>query len=183
MIIGITGTLGAGKGAVVDYLVSKKGFRHVSARSIWTKELKARNLPVDRDHMTVLANELRAENGAAYFMELALASVENAEENVVIESVRTVGEVDLLKEKGGYLLAVDAEKEERYSRITGRNSALDGVSYEDFVRQEETEMQNDDPAKQNIARVIEVSDYKIENNGTMEELRERTEDFLEKFEN
>ena len=96
MIIGITGTLGAGKGAVVDYLVSKKGFRHVSARSIWTKELEARHLPVDRDHMTVLANELRAENGAAYFMELALASIESSNENVVIESVRTIGEAEML---------------------------------------------------------------------------------------
>ena len=39
MLIGITGTLGAGKGAAVDYLVTKKNYRHVSARAIWTKEL------------------------------------------------------------------------------------------------------------------------------------------------
>lgn len=29
-IIGITGTLGAGKGTVVDYLVKNKGFNHFS---------------------------------------------------------------------------------------------------------------------------------------------------------
>jgi hypothetical protein len=29
-IIGITGTLGAGKGTVVDYLIKQKNFRHYS---------------------------------------------------------------------------------------------------------------------------------------------------------
>jgi dephospho-CoA kinase len=33
MIIGITGTDGAGKGAVVDYLVAQKGFTHYSGRA------------------------------------------------------------------------------------------------------------------------------------------------------
>ena len=32
-IIGITGTLGAGKGTIVDYLVQKKGYVHYSVRS------------------------------------------------------------------------------------------------------------------------------------------------------
>jgi dephospho-CoA kinase len=32
-IIGITGTIGAGKGTVVEYLVGQKGFDHYSVRS------------------------------------------------------------------------------------------------------------------------------------------------------
>lgn len=31
-IIGITGTLGAGKGTIVEYLKDKKGFAHFSVR-------------------------------------------------------------------------------------------------------------------------------------------------------
>ena len=32
IIIGITGTIGAGKGTIVDYLMQKCGFRHYSVR-------------------------------------------------------------------------------------------------------------------------------------------------------
>ena len=39
LIIGITGTLGAGKGTVVEYLVEKKGFDHYSVRAFLLKEI------------------------------------------------------------------------------------------------------------------------------------------------
>ncbi|HEX3095769.1 MAG TPA: AAA family ATPase, partial [Patescibacteria group bacterium] len=45
IIIGITGTAGSGKGTVVEYLVSKYGFKHYSARGFITEELVRRNLP------------------------------------------------------------------------------------------------------------------------------------------
>ena len=61
-IIGITGTLGAGKGTVVDFLVSEKGYKHYSVRSFISEEIIKRNLPLNRDSMVVVANDLRANN-------------------------------------------------------------------------------------------------------------------------
>ena len=180
MIVGITGTIGAGKGTVVDYLIKEKGFEHISARDIWTKELKKRGLPVDRDHMTKLANELRAEHGPAYFVEQALLSVKK-DIPTVVESIRTVGETELLKENGGILLAIDSDQKVRFERISGRGSALDDVSFEDFMRQEENEMQNEDPSKQNIMKVMGLADFKISNAGSVEELENQVEKFLETF--
>ena len=46
-IIGITGTLAAGKGTVVEYLVERKWFAHYSVRGFLTEEIKKRNLPLD----------------------------------------------------------------------------------------------------------------------------------------
>ena len=51
LIVGITGTLGAGKGAVVDHLTSKHGFLHFSARAFLTEEVRARGLPLSRDSL------------------------------------------------------------------------------------------------------------------------------------
>ncbi|MDR0438308.1 MAG: AAA family ATPase, partial [Bacteroidales bacterium] len=51
MIIGITGTIGAGKGTIVDYLVSQKGFLHFSVRDFLSEEIERRGLPVNRDTM------------------------------------------------------------------------------------------------------------------------------------
>lgn len=42
LIIGITGTIGAGKGTVSDYLVNKKGFKHFSVREFLIKEINKR---------------------------------------------------------------------------------------------------------------------------------------------
>ena len=38
-IIGITGTIGAGKGTIVDYLVLQKGYEHYSVRSFIKEEI------------------------------------------------------------------------------------------------------------------------------------------------
>jgi dephospho-CoA kinase len=178
MILGITGTIGAGKGTVVSHLVEHRGFHHISARAIWTDELNQRGLPVDRDHMTVLANELRAEHGPAFFVEQALTRcVEGIP--CVIESIRTIAEAELLAQRGGVLLAIDADKQVRYERIHSRGTSLDDVTYEDFVRQEETEMSNDDPNKQNLAAVMQLADHTIRNNNDMEALRADIEAFLD----
>jgi len=181
MIIGVTGTIGAGKGSIVEYLIQQKHFVHISARSIWTLELEARGMDVNRDTMTVLANELRAQHGADYFVRKALAEVEDLQ-NVVIESIRTVAEVELLKQKGAVLLGIDADQSLRYERVYGRGSALDDVTFEDFLRQEKAEMINADPTKQNLLEVIEMSDYTIMNNGSLEELEAQVDIFLQKFE-
>jgi dephospho-CoA kinase len=180
MIIGITGTIGAGKGTVVEYLVKEKGFKHISARSIWTLELEERGLEVNRDTMTQLANELRAEHGADYFVRRALKEVEGLE-NVVIESIRTVAELELLQQEGAVILAVDADQKLRYERIHGRASALDDVTFDEFARQEATEMANDDPAKQNITAVMEQADFVIQNTESIAELESAVEVILQQL--
>lgn len=181
MIIGITGTIGAGKGTVVEYLVKEKNFRHISARDVWTAELQKRGIEVNRDTMTVLANELRAEHGADYFVKRALQEVDGLED-VVIESIRTVAELELLQQEGAVILAVDADQKVRFERVHGRGSALDNVSFEDFVRQEKTEMSNDDPTKQNISAVMKRADFVLKNNGPIEELHQEIEKILQQFE-
>ena len=60
IIIGITGTLGAGKGTIVDYLIEKRQFLHYSVRSYLIEEAERRGLPINRDTFVVVANDLRA---------------------------------------------------------------------------------------------------------------------------
>ena len=180
MLIGITGTIGAGKGAVVEYLVQQKKFTHISARSIWTLELEARKLPVNRDTMTVLANQMRAEHGADYFVTRALEEVSGSQDTV-IESIRTVAELELLHKQDATILAVDAPEQLRYQRVHGRGSALDDITFKDFVRQEKAEMSNTDPAKQNLSKVMKMADYTILNEGSLEELHTQIEEVLQKI--
>ena len=66
LIIGITGTLGAGKGTIVDYLINNKGFQHFSVRGFLLQEIRKRDLPENRDSMVIVANDLRKQNSPSF---------------------------------------------------------------------------------------------------------------------
>ncbi len=178
-ILGITGTLGAGKGTVVDYLISKKGFRHYSVRALLVEEIQLRELEVNRDNMVAVANDLRAANSPAWIVEQLYEQAEGNGQDCVIESIRSPGEVDALVNKGNFaLLAVDADPKLRYERIQARKSETDHISFETFQANEAREMNSTDPNKQNLSRCIEMANYLIKNNGTIKELHQKTEDIL-----
>jgi len=103
IIIGITGTLGAGKGTIVDYLVKNKGYHHYSVRAYLTEEIKRRNLPVNRDSMTSVANELRALHSPSYITDQLYLLAKEKGKNCVIESIRTPGEIVSLRQKKQFL--------------------------------------------------------------------------------
>ena len=73
LIIGITGTIGAGKGTIVDYLVSRKGFKHYSVRAFIAVEIERRGMPVNRDSMVIVANDLRREHSPSYITDELLS--------------------------------------------------------------------------------------------------------------
>ncbi|MDB5265290.1 MAG: hypothetical protein JWM39_3 [Parcubacteria group bacterium] len=181
MILGITGSFGAGKGAVVDYLVGQKGFVHFAARTFLIDEITRRSLPVDRDSMASVANELRAQHGPTYVMEELLKQAEASEKDAVIESLRAKAEVTFIQQEGGIVLGVDATPEIRFARVIKRASETDHVTFEKWVEQEKKEMNSSDPAKQDIFGALKLSDVIIENDGTIEELHQKLDEFLEQF--
>ena len=82
-IIGITGTLGAGKGTIVQYLLDNKNFKHYSVRQFLIEELQRRGTKViDRNAMTLLGNELRAEHSPSYITDCLYEQAKENGQNV-----------------------------------------------------------------------------------------------------
>lgn len=183
LIIGITGTIGAGKGTVVDYLVDHFGFQHYSVRKYLTEILIEKEIQPNRDNFTELANRLRNENNSpSYIIEQLYYQAAKKNENAIIESIRTIGEIEKLRAMGDFvLIAVDADRKLRYHRIYARKSETDNISFDKFISDEEREMQSTNPNNQNIGACIQLADFVIQNNGDLQILYKEIDNIINQY--
>ncbi len=137
-------------------------------------------MEINRDSMVVVANELREKYGAGFIAQELYLEAEKSGQNTIIESIRTAGEVELLRSKWPfYLFAADADPSLRYERIKSRNNETDHVSYPVFISNEEREMQSEDPNKQNLRACIALADHVFMNNGTLEDLHREVDEVMQ----
>lgn len=179
-IIGITGTIGAGKGTVVEYLAAKYGFKHYSVRDFLTEEIERRGLPINRDSMRLVGDEFRAHHHPGWVIEQLYHRAVSNGIPAVIESIRAIGEVDFLFSvpEEFILLAVDAEPRLRYERAFARKSATDNITYEQFLEKEAREMSDQDPTRMNIGGCMLKAHYTLRNDGTLTDLHQTIDQTL-----
>lgn len=181
MIIGITGTNGAGKGTVVEYL-KQRGFKHLSVGDFLLEEIykEKPKEQVTRLDQIEMGNRLRTLYGPDYIAQTLLARALMDRGDFVIESIRNTKEVEFLKNSGKAVIwAVDAEISLRYERITKyRKEFKDKTSFEEFAAQEKIEFSNPEPHKQNLNKCIEMANQVLLNNGTKQELYNQIDRFF-----
>lgn len=184
MIIGLTGFLASGKG-VVSEILKEKGFVVYSCSDEIREECKKENIEISRDNLQKTGNLLREKYGPNILAKrlsdrIKLNGLEN---NYVIESIRTEGEINELKKLPNFsLVFIDANEKIRYQRAKERLKEKEHIdSFEDFILSEKKEMNNTDPNSQNLLRCKELSEYILNNNGSIEDLKKQIEDLLSKI--
>lgn len=177
MLIGITGTFGAGKGTAAEYLISK-GFRHYSSSGYLAELILEQGKPLNRHEYQEMGNYLRRTFGQGEIVRRLVSKWEkDGKPNAVMESLRDAGEIKEIQKEGGIVIAIVAEQKTRYERISSRKGEKDDVSYEEFQKQEQKEM--NDPKGMQLSKCIAMADYKIENNKTAQELNEQIEKIIQ----
>lgn len=176
MIIGVTGWFASGKDTVCDYL-AEKGFEKISLSDIIREYCKKENLELSRDNLRNMGNKLREQFGPDFLAKEALKRIkENSNnKNFVIPSVRQTAEVEVFRQESDFQLwEVYAPSKIRYERLIKRARSEDekNISYDKFIQKENSE-KGGGPNCQQVDKVIEMSDQRIDNSGTLEELYQK----------
>ena len=180
MVIGLTGTNGAGKTAVCDYLKTR-GFEYYSLSDEIRAELARQGTPPTRQNLIDAGNRLRQDFGAGVLAERIKTRLEPSR-NYVVDSVRNPAEVAALGRLPEFhLLLVEAPVEVRYERVRQRADARRPASLEEFVTQEQGEMTSPDPAAQQLREVFEAADQRLLNDGSLEALHTQLDDVVRRW--
>ncbi len=171
MIIGVAGTIGAGKETLTSYF-REKGFIYFETRQIIIKELKKFGLELSRKNMQDWADKLREEKGVEAIMKIMLEMAEKDKtKHYIFDSLRNPGEAEFLKKisKNFTLIGVDAPKGIRFERVVKRAKPSDPITWEGFLDMDERDL-NDvkNPFGQHTAALLKMADFLIINDKDLE---------------
>jgi dCMP deaminase len=177
MIIGLTGRNGSGKTAVSEYLKSR-GFEYYSLSDEIREEIRRRGLEITREVLIEVGNELREKFGPGILAERILRNL-GVDNNYVVDSIRNPHEVEALRGRSDFtLLALEADQATRFERSRKRGRENAAQTFEQFVKEEERELNSDNPANQQLRATRQKADLVVTNDGTLEELHRRLDDLL-----
>lgn len=180
VVIGLTGFNGGGKDIISEYL-KQKGFTSFSLSDMLREECRKKNIPVTRENLINMGNELRSKYGNGVLGKLALEKLKKGE-NAVITSLRHPEEVLELKKNPEFVLVkVLASQRVRFERIKERNREDDPKTFEDFLKFEEREFNSSEPHKQKIAQCVESAQFSLINENGLEELHKNVDELLNKL--
>lgn len=172
-LIVLTGLARSGKDTVADYLQEQHGFKKLVFSDFLKNEVKKRNLEISKENLAVIGDELRKQNGMGVVAELLWNDAKNFEK-VVASGCRSIEEIEFLKKKcnNAVLVAVVADANERF----GRKLESDPQNQTDFFARDKRDIEN-----KGLKKVIDLADFTIENNSTLEDLKKNALNLLSKL--
>ena len=171
MIIGLTGPARSGKDTVAKYLVEEYEFKHFDFyHDVLLAEMKSRGMEPTKDNASIIGDEIRKGKGRGVMAELLFPKIDA--EDVVVTGFRSPEEVEFFRSKTAqfFLVMASAQRDLRYERRDER----DPQDKDDFFGRDERDLRN-----KGMETVFMMADYMIDNNGTMEELKERIDEIME----
>ncbi|MFA5406367.1 MAG: nucleoside monophosphate kinase [Candidatus Nanoarchaeia archaeon] len=177
-IIGLMGRIGSGKGTVGEVLVKEYGFNSITMGDLAREETINRGLEPTREETTRISTECRM-NDPAYFIKKAVSKIkESGHDKWVIDGIRTPLDVKEFKQSFPEIkfIKVEVLPQIRYERMKLRGRAGFPDSFNKFIEHEALEEE-----RFNLKSTLSNADYTIENNGSYEELVNKTRELVNKL--
>lgn len=172
MIVGLTGSLAAGKGVVSDFL-KEKGYAYLSLSNEVREVAKERGIELNRDNLQNLGNQLRKEHGNGVLAKFAIDKIrDNQYTDVIVDGIRNPAEVEELRKLGNFvLISVDAPKDIRFKRLVERNRESDPKNWEGFMRIDNKDKGiGEEEYGQGVGKCMEMADFRLVNDKKIDEV-------------
>jgi dephospho-CoA kinase len=170
LIVCLTGMPGAGK-STVAYFLKEKGFAVVTMGDAVREEAKRLGLEPTDINLGKLMLKLRQDlgPGAVGHIVMQKLGMDGSFSNVVIDGIRSIPEVEVLKKVGHVkLLAIHASQRTRFKHLKKRGRSDAPANSNDFAGRDKRELSI------GISEAIALADETISNNDlTLEQLKQR----------
>lgn len=173
-VIGIIGTIGAGKDEAGDYIAHKLHIPSFQISSPLKQICLETGIEPTRDNLIALGTKLASEHGDGYLAEYIL---EYMPEKAVITGMRQLGQIAVLKSTSHLtLISVDAEPAVRFERVKHNGKLGEATTIEEFIAREHAE--NSVPNAQRLFECMKLADYHLTNESSIEELHSQINKIL-----
>jgi dephospho-CoA kinase len=175
LIVCLTGMPGAGKSTVAAFL-KQKGFVTVTMGDAVREEAKRQGLEPSDANLGRLMLKLREDLGQGAVAHLVLRKLERDGNsgNVIIDGIRSIPEVEVLKKVGHVkLLAIHASQDTRFKHLVDRGRSDAPASSDEFAGRDKREL------SVGISEAIALADETISNNDlTLDQLKQHAHDII-----
>jgi dephospho-CoA kinase len=176
-IIAFVGMPASGKGEAAN-LVKEMGYTVVNMGDVIREEVRLLGLEPTDENLGGIGTQLRREEGLAAVARRCIPKLASLDvDTAIVDGVRNIEEVDLFKGKFGddfILINIEANDNDRLERIRKRGRADDKLMDVDALR-----VRDERELGWGMGESIKRADLTIENNGTVEEFREKVKKALE----
>jgi dephospho-CoA kinase len=178
LIICLTGMPGAGKSSVASFL-KQKGFEVVTMGDVVREEAKRQGLEPTDINLGKMMLKLRQDlgPGAVGYIVLQKLTRDGGSSNVVIDGIRSIAEVEVLKKVGHVrLLAIHASQDTRFKHLNERGRADAPSNTNEFAARDKREL------SVGVSEAIAFANEVISNNDlTLEQLKLRAYDIVKEW--
>jgi dephospho-CoA kinase len=177
IIIGLAGQIASGKDTVADYLAKKYNSVTVSFSAPLREILNRLYLPIDREHLSGMAQCLIDKFGTNVLSRAIAKEIEASDKQMfVLPNIRREADYFCMKDDPGFVLVgINTDFKKCYERLIkrGQNEDDKTKTWEQFQKDLtlSTEI--------NIAGLIEKSLIKLDNNGSLEDLYKQIDKMIE----
>lgn len=179
IILGLTGKIACGKGTFADYLIEKYRAKKFGFSDPLKETLSIYDIELTRHNLQMLSTLLRQNFSEDILAKALMKRATAAKENIVIiDGVRRLTDIENFRSLDNFFLVyIDTDEKIRYERYIRRNQSPgdEKMSYEDFRKKDNAESENQ------IEGLKKFTKYIITNNGSVEELLQKTDEIIKKL--
>ena len=179
MVYGLTGLPGSGKSEVAR-IAREHGFPLIRMGDMVWEHVRELGLPLTPEIVGKMAQERREKEGADIWAKKTIEHIRQLLEKespkyLFIDGIRSMDEVDCFGKRfeDFRIVGMHSSPATRYQRISARKRVDDTLSFKSFQERERREL------SWGVAQVIALADIMIVNEGSLKELRERTQELLQ----